>query len=93
MHSNHAPPSTHVERVRALKITKNGLILCCKIFVSQSSMTPTGPSAPQKEAAEASTGPSAPQEEAAEELRESTEQEIPASPRARENSIFVALNL
>ena len=76
MHSNHAPPSTHVERVRALKITKNGLILCCKIFASQSSLTPMAPSEPQKEAAEESTAPSEPQEEAEEELRESTEQEI-----------------
>ena len=77
MHSNHAPPSTHVERVRALKITKNGLILCCKIFASQSSLAP---SKPQKEAVEESTAPSEPQEEAKEELRESTEQEILAPP-------------
>ena len=94
MHSNHAPPSTHVERVRALKITKNGLILCCKIFVSQSSMTPTGPSAPQKEAAEASTGPSEPQEEAAEELRESTEQEIlvPPIPKCKSQQNKIGLD-
>ena len=64
-------------RVWTLKITKTGLILCCKIFASQSSLAP---SEPQKEAVEESTAPSEPQEDAKEELRESTEQEILAPP-------------
>ena len=67
-------------RVWTLKITKTGLILCCKIFASQSSLTPMAPSEPQKEAAEESMEPSEPQEEAEEELWESTKQEILALP-------------
>ena len=51
--------------VWALKIMKTGLILCCKIFASQSSLAP---SEPLKEAVEESTAPSEPQEDAKEEL-------------------------
>ena len=64
-------------RVWTLKITKTGLILCCKIFASQSSLAP---SEPQKEVVEELTALSEPQEEAKEELWESTEQEILAPP-------------
>ena len=67
-------------RVWTLKITKTGLILCCKIFASQSSLMLMAPSEPQKEAAEELMAPSEPQEEVEEELRESTEQEILALP-------------
>ena len=67
-------------RVWTLKITKTGLILCCKIFASQSSLMLMASSESQKEAAEESMAPSEPQEEVEEELRESTEQEILAPP-------------
>ena len=67
-------------RVWTLKIMETGLILCCKIFASQSSLTLMAPSEPQKEAAEELMVPSEPQEEVEEELRESTEQEILAPP-------------